>query len=109
MLITTLFLYVTLSAHLVQKESYPKREVAIIASKDSFWPNYITAYQGENLYIYFTSLADQSCFIIKEKKFLLSARQGELVEGNIFFDRAGIYTFFCPAMKNGGKIFILGK
>ena len=92
------------------KFSRPLREHSVIATKDGYFPDHISIFEGEKLRLFFTATSElPSCLKIKEKKLFLSAKKGSIAEGEILFKNAGIFEFYCPAEKIKGTITVLRK
>jgi len=92
------------------KLTVPERSIAVIVSKEGFYPQSISAFEGEKLTIMVTSISDEpSCFTIPDKNIFLSAIKGKISEGVLYFDRQGIYKFHCPAGNIQGSLTILKK
>ena len=90
--------------------SVPTREQAIIVGPAGYYPERITLFEGEKIHIFLTSATEEnSCMIVAEKKLFLSARKGEIREGELYFDKPGSFKFYCPTGKIEGKITVLKK
>jgi plastocyanin len=88
----------------------PLREHSIIATKDGYFPDHISIFEGEKLRIFFTSTSEvSSCLKIREKKLFLSAKKGGLAEGEVTFNSAGVFEYYCPAENLKGTITVLRK
>ena len=92
------------------KLAVPERAIAIIVSKEGFYPQNLSVFEGEKLKILVTSVSDEpSCFTLPEKNLFLSALKGKISEGVLYFDRQGTYKFHCPAGNIQGSITVLKK
>lgn len=88
----------------------PLREYSIILTNEGYYPNRLVAYEGEKIRFFVTSTLDKAeCFIVQDHKVFLSAKKGEVSEGEAIFKTAGKYKFYCPASKNEGFITVLEK
>jgi len=93
-----------------KKFEVPKRELSIIVSKEGFYPSQLSAYVGEKVRFFMTaSTDDPSCFFIEEKGVFLGAQKGKITEAEAYFDRPGIYNFYCPTGKLSGRLTILER
>ncbi len=93
-----------------QNFEIPQRHHSIIASKEGFYPNKISMFEGEKLIIYLTTTSEgPSCFYLKEKNLFLTAHSGKISEGEAFFEKPGVYRFYCPSTKIDGKITVLKR
>lgn len=88
----------------------PVREHSIIVTDEGYYPKQISLFEGEKLTIFLTStLKNPSCLMLPQKNIFLAARRGEITEGTIYFNKPGIYWFYCPTGKIKGKITVLEK
>ena len=88
----------------------PLREQSIIISDEGYYPKTFSVVVGDKLKIYLTSTAkNQSCFMIKGKDTFLSAGLGKITEGEIRFDKVGVYEYYCPTGKISGSIVVRPK
>lgn len=88
----------------------PIREVSIIASDEGFYPERITSYVGEKVRFFITSSTKQpSCFFLQEKELFLSAEKGQVHSGEAYFDKEGIYEFYCPTGKIKGRLSVIER
>lgn len=100
------------SRALLEKREFdlPRRERSIIVSEDGFFPSNFAVFVGERVRFFVTSTEDQkSCFYLPDKKLFLSANKGEISEGEVYFDKTGIYRFFCPIGRIEGKIRVMAR
>lgn len=88
----------------------PTREVAIIVTKEGYYPKSISVFEGEKIKFYVTStVEDPNCMIVEAHKVFLAANKGKITEGETVFEKPGEYSFYCPSSKNDGKIVVLKK
>jgi hypothetical protein len=93
-----------------KKFDVPLREVSIIATAEGYYPPVVSIFEGEKVRIYFTTtLREPSCLLITEKQFYLSGKVGEIAEGELFFNKPGQFSFYCPAGKIKGTLTILQR
>ena len=65
---------------------------------------------GEKVRFFITTTTDvPSCFIIDKEDVYLSAINGDIVETEIFFKRAGQIKYYCPTGKISGTITVLER
>lgn len=96
----------------VQEKKYdrPIREVSVIASKEGYYPERLTAFVGEKIRFFVTSSTDKpSCFFLQEKELFLSAEKGQVHTAETYFDREGIYEFYCPNGKIKGRLSVIER
>jgi plastocyanin len=92
------------------KEVKPLREVAIIVTKEGYYPKSISVFEGEKVKFYVTStVEDPNCLIVESHKVFMAANKGKITEGETTFDKAGEYAFYCPSSKNDGKVVVLRR
>lgn len=88
----------------------PLREYSIILTNEGYYPNRIMAYAGEKVRFFVTSTKKQSeCFVMQDHKIFLSAKMGEISEGEVVFKDVGKYKFYCPSSKHKGYITVIDK
>jgi plastocyanin len=88
----------------------PVREVAVIVTKEGYYPKSLSVFEGEKLKIYVTSTVEEpNCLIVEAHKVFLAANKGKVTEAEVVFDKAGEFAFYCPSSKNDGKIVVLKK
>ncbi|EQC52325.1 cupredoxin domain-containing protein [Bacteriovorax sp. DB6_IX] len=86
----------------------PKREISIISSDSGYYPKAPTVFVGEQVRVFVTSTTNKpTCMIVKDQEFYVEAKQGEMSEGVLYFDKSGIHEFYCPASGHKGKIVVL--
>ena len=87
--------------------SHPVREHSIIVTKEGYYPQRISIFEGEILKIYLTAATDQaSCLVLTEKNLFMAANKGTISEKEVIFDKAGEYKFYCPQEKISGSIHV---
>jgi plastocyanin len=88
----------------------PTREVAIIVTKEGYYPKSVSVFEGEKVKFYVTSTVEEShCLIVESHKVFLAANKGKVTEAEAVFDKAGEFAFYCPSSKNDGKVVVLKK
>lgn len=88
----------------------PYRELAVIISKDGFFPNRLVVFKGEKVRFFITSVGyDSACFNIPDKKIFSSTSASKIVETETFFDKVGVFQFNCPNNSFTGRIMVLEK
>ena len=93
-----------------QKYDHPIREVSVIASDEGFYPERITGYVGEKMRFFIISSTQQpSCFFLQDKKIFLSAEKGQVHSAEAYFDKEGIYEFYCPTGKIKGRLSVIER
>jgi plastocyanin len=93
-----------------EKTMPPTREVAIIVTKEGYYPKSISVFEGERLKFFVTSTVEEpNCMIVEAHKVFLAANKGKITEGEAVFDKAGEFAFYCPSSKNDGKVVVLKK
>lgn len=86
------------------------REVAVIVTKEGYYPKSLSVFEGEKVKFYVTSTVEEPhCLIVESHKVFLAANKGKVTEAEAVFDKAGDYAFYCPSSKNDGKIVVLKK
>lgn len=105
-----IFLF-TITLALASKTQNPAvREVAVIVTKEGYYPKYLTIFEGEKVKFYVTSTVENpDCLIVESHKIFMAANKGKVTEAEALFDKAGEYAFYCPSSKNDGKIVVLKK
>ncbi|WPU66335.1 cupredoxin domain-containing protein [Peredibacter starrii] len=108
-----LFLFsILLSTQLFAAENKtpPLREVAVIVTKEGYYPKSLSVFEGEKVKFYVTSTVEEPhCLIVESHKVFLAANKGKVTEAEAVFDKAGEFAFYCPSSKNDGKIVVLKK
>jgi plastocyanin len=108
-----LFLFsILLSTVAVAAESKnpPVREVAVIVTKEGYYPKSLSVFEGEKVKFFVTSTVEEPhCMIVESHKVFLAANKGKVTEAEAVFDKAGEFAFYCPSSKNDGKIVVLKK
>ncbi len=109
-LILFLFMMSSVIAAEVKEKIPPTREVAIIVTKEGYYPKSISVFEGERIKFYVTStVEDPHCLIVESHKVFLAANKGKVTEAEAVFDKAGEFAFYCPSSKNDGKVVVLKK
>lgn len=105
-----IFLFISLSAWAQDKKLPPTREVAVIVTKEGYYPKSLSVFEGERVKFYVTStVEDPHCLIVESHKVFLAANKGKVTEAEAVFDKPGEFAFYCPSSKNDGKIVVLRK
>lgn len=92
------------------KYEVPIREHGVIVTNEGYYPKRLSIFAGEKIKFFVTSTADQpSCLLVKGKEIFLAAEKGKMAEGEAFFERPGVYTYYCPTGNIEGKITVLPK
>ena len=104
-------LLISLSSFAAEVEKIsPTREVAIIVTKEGYYPKSISVFEGEKIKFYVTSTVEEpNCMIVEAHKVFLAASKGKITEGEATFNKAGEFAFYCPSSKNDGKVVVLKK
>jgi plastocyanin len=93
-----------------EKKMPPTREVAIIVTKEGYYPKSISVFEGERVKFFVTSTVEEpNCMIVEAHKVFLAANKGKITEGEAVFDKTGEFAFYCPSSKNDGKVVVLKK
>ncbi|MFP5386292.1 MAG: cupredoxin domain-containing protein [Bacteriovoracia bacterium] len=88
----------------------PVREVAVIVTKEGYYPKSLSVFEGEKIKFYVTSTVEApDCLIVESHKVFMAATKGKITEAEAVFDKAGEFAFYCPSSKNDGKIVVLKK
>jgi plastocyanin len=88
----------------------PLREVAVIVTKEGYYPKSLSVFEGEKVKFYVTSTVEEpNCLIVESHKVFMAANKGKVTEAEATFDKAGEFAFYCPSSKNDGKIVVLKK
>ncbi len=88
----------------------PVRELAVIVTKEGYYPKSLSVFEGEKIKFYVTSTVEEPhCMIVESHKVFLAANKGKVTEAEVVFDKAGEFAFYCPSSKNDGKIVVLKK
>jgi len=103
------FLLSTL-AMAAESKNPPVREVAVIVTKEGYYPKSLSVFEGEKVKFFVTSTVEEPhCMIVESHKVFLAANKGKVTEAEAVFDKAGEFAFYCPSSKNDGKIVVLKK
>jgi plastocyanin len=104
------FVIMIMSAYAAETKVRPTRELAIIVTKEGYYPKSISVFEGEKVKFYVTSTVEEPhCMIVESHKVFLAANKGKVTEAEAVFDKAGEFAFYCPSSKNDGKIVVLKK
>lgn len=105
------FLFITTTVVAApEKKVQPVREVAVIVTKEGYYPKSLSVFEGEKVKFYVTStVEDPHCLIVESHKIFMAANKGKVTEAEAVFDKAGEFAFYCPSSKNDGKIVVLKK
>jgi len=107
--IFALFSFVAVAAE-VKKVNVPTREVAIIVTKEGYYPKNISVFEGEKIKFFVTSTVEEpNCLIVESHKVFMAANKGKVTESEVVFDKAGEFAFYCPSSKNDGKVVVMKK
>lgn len=88
----------------------PVREISVIITEDGFFPNKISAFEGERVKFFITSTAkDKQCFILQRHELFLGVENGKVNEGEVMLDSPGRFRFFCPSHKKQGHLTVIRK
>jgi plastocyanin len=88
----------------------PIREIAIIATKEGYYPKSLSVFEGEKVKFYVTSTVEEPhCMIVEAHKVFMAANKGKITEAEVVFDKPGEFAFYCPSSKNDGKVVVLKK
>jgi plastocyanin len=86
------------------------REVSVIVTKEGYYPNSVTVFQGETVKFFVTSTVEApDCFLIQGHEVFLAANKGKITEGQTKFNNPGTYSFYCPSSKHQGKVTVIRK
>ncbi len=103
------FSFAAISAE-VKEVSVPTREVAIIVTKEGYYPKKISVFEGEKIKFFVTSTVEEPhCMIVESHKVFMAANKGKITESEVVFDKAGEFAFYCPSSKNDGKVVVMKK
>lgn len=93
-----------------ESKNPPVREVAVIVTKEGYYPKSLSVFEGEKVKFFVTSTVEEPhCMIVESHKVFLAANKGKVTEAEAVFDKAGEFAFYCPSSKNDGKIVVLKK
>ena len=93
-----------------KKLEQPTREVAIIVTKEGYYPKSLSVFEGEKVKFFITSTVEEPhCLIVESHKVFMAANKGKVTEAEVVFDKAGEFSFYCPSSKNDGKLVVLKK
>lgn len=104
------FLLMTAAFAETPSKDKPLREVAVIVTKEGYYPKSLSVFEGERVKFYVTSTVEEpDCLIVESHKVFMAANKGKVTEAEAVFDKAGEFAFYCPSSKNDGKIVVLKK
>ena len=93
-----------------KKFKNPIREISVIVTDDGFFPNKISAFEGEKVRFFVTSTAkDKQCFILQKHELFLGVAKGSVNEGEVLLESPGRFRFFCPSHKKQGFLTVIKK
>lgn len=93
-----------------KKVVQPTREVAIIVTKEGYYPKSISVFEGEKVKFFVTSTVEEpNCMIVESHKVFMAANKGKVTEAEVVFEHPGEFAFYCPSSKNDGKVVVLKK
>jgi plastocyanin len=110
--ITIFLLLISLNslAQEAKKVNPPTREVAIIVTKEGYYPKHLSVFEGEKVKFFVTSTVEEpNCLIVESHKVFMAANKGKVTEAEVVFENSGEFAFYCPSSKNDGKIVVLKK
>ncbi len=86
----------------------PLRDISIIVTKEGYYPNKISVFEGEKVRFFVTStMDDPGCFLLPHKEIFLSAKKGVITEAKAVMKDPGSYMFHCPTGKIKGSLVVL--
>lgn len=95
--------------HSFKKFKAPQRDFSIIVNNEGYYPDRLIVFEGEKVRFFVTSTTnDAKCFIVENHEIFLPANKGRVAEGEVVFDKAGEYSFYCPSFSHRGKLVVLG-
>lgn len=101
---------VSLSVQSAEVRPSGTREVAVIVTKEGYYPKTLSVFEGEKIKFYVTSTVEEPhCLIVESHKVFLAANKGKVTEAEVVFDKPGEFAFYCPSSKNDGKVVVLKK
>ncbi len=110
LLLLPLLISLHVAAQAPAKSVPPTREVAIIVTKEGYYPKHLSVFEGERVKFFVTSPVEEpNCLIVEGHKVFLAANKGKVTEGEAVFENAGEFAFYCPSSKNDGKVVVLKK
>ncbi len=103
-------LFISLSIQAAEVKPSGTREVAVIVTKEGYYPKTLSVFEGEKIKFYVTSTVEEPhCMIVESHKVFLAANKGKVTEAEVVFDKPGEFAFYCPSSKNDGKVVVLKK
>ncbi len=92
------------------KKFSPLREHSIVVTREGYFPQSISLFEGETLRVFLTSTDNKKgCLMLPSHDLFLAANKGRLTSGEVKFDEPGTYQFFCPNHNIKGSIVVLKK
>lgn len=105
-----LLLSLQISQAIASEKVTPTREIAVIVTKEGYYPKSLSVFEGEKVKFYVTSTVEEPhCMIVESHKVFLAANKGKVTEAEVIFDKPGEFAFYCPSSKNDGKVVVLKK
>ena len=95
----SLMIFVLLSslnavAEEAKKLVQPTREVAIIVTKEGYYPKSLSVFEGEKIKFFVTSTVEEpNCLIVESHKVFMAANKGKVTEAEVVFENAGEFAF----------------
>lgn len=110
LMLILLFITTSALAQEAKKTVQPTREVAIIVTKEGYYPKHLSVFEGEKVKFFVTSTVEEpNCLIVESHKVFMAANKGKVTEAEAVFEHAGEFAFYCPSSKNDGKVVVLKK
>lgn len=110
MFLSALFLVPAFAQDKPVQAVQPTREIAVILTKEGYYPKSLSVFEGEKVKFFVTSTVEEpGCMIVEGHKVFMAANKGKITESEVVFDRAGEFPFYCPSSKNDGKVVVLKK
>lgn len=92
------------------KFDVPMREISLITTPEGYYPKAFSVFAGEKVKFYLTNTGNTpSCLMLPEKELFMSARKGHVSEGSAYFQKTGVYRFYCPTGKIKGLVTVLPR
>ena len=107
-MVISLVFSLSLWAKGIERFDKPRRELSVILTDHGPYPETLVAYVGERVRFYVTNTAEKGqCFIVKNHTLFLTPKMGEIQTGDLVFNRADEYEFYCPSSPFKGKIVVI--
>ncbi len=88
----------------------PLREQSIIVTSEGYYPKSISAFVDERMRFFVTSTTEnKECFILRDKDIFLSVVKGKISEGEVVFNEAGVYEYYCPTNNLKGSLTVIER